>query len=354
MEQRRNYGYDILRVIAISMVVAIHANAAYLWQKPAGSLGALLTLQITALCVSSVPVFFMLSGALLLDVPETVSLKDLFRKRLRKQFIPFALWSVIYTVVRIITGKIPLSFTSFLDLFNEPAYSQFWFMYTLLGIYLILPFLQILVNKLTQNRFRYLLILWFVFSILIPLLSHYTPFRLSNHVDLVLSEGYIGYFLLGFYLKKYRSETSGTAGLLLFAAGTVITGITVWIEWLNTNVENAVRVGNTYGNYLLPGAVLSAIGLFLFFQNNKTPSSNKTKAVISELSLLTMGVFYIHMLVLTALDFFGLIKSNVFWMNVCKCVMIIVISFCVSFLISKIPIINTLLLGVKKKRGENH
>ena len=353
MDKPRNYGYDVLRIIAISMVAIIHTNSSFLWNEPSKTFAALIMIELTGLCVSSVPLFFMISGALLLDSEKTVSIKDLYTKRILKQFIPFALWSILYTVIRIAAGKIPLSFSSFFMLFHEPAYSQFWFMYTLLGIYLLLPFLQILANKLTKNQFTYLLIIWFVFSVAVPLLTHYFPsFSISNHVDLVLSEGYIGYFLLGFYLKKYKSNVSGKQGLLLFAGGTVLTGVTVWIEWLNTKVPYAIRVGNTYGNYLLPGVLMSAIGLFVYFQNKDFSVSGRAKAVISKLSFLTMGVFYIHMLFVLAFEKTVQISGLNIIELIIRAILVIVASFVSIFVLSYIPYLNKFLVGYQTKNKE--
>ena len=60
-----------------------------------------------------------------------------------------------------------------------------------------------------EKKIEYMLVLWAVFCIVVPIISRYVPsFKLSEHVDLVLCEGYIGYFLLGYYLKKYNLDVN--------------------------------------------------------------------------------------------------------------------------------------------------
>jgi surface polysaccharide O-acyltransferase-like enzyme len=64
-------------------------------------------------------------------------------------------------------GKIPFAFSSFTALLYEPAYYQFWFMYSLFAIYLLLPVLQAVVLKLERRHLEYILILWLVFSLVL-------------------------------------------------------------------------------------------------------------------------------------------------------------------------------------------
>jgi surface polysaccharide O-acyltransferase-like enzyme len=286
----------------------------------------------------------MVSGSLLLSGKKSVSVGELYKQRIPKQAIPFIIWSIIYVVVRIVMGKIPLNAESFTSLLYEPAYYQFWFMYTLLAIYLLLPLLQTLIKHCDKQKIEYILVLWFVFSIAVPLVSRWVPgFRISEHVGLVLCEGYIGYFILGHYLKKYKSNIKPSVGALMWLCGAIGTGIFAVVEFL---CSKEVYSGFVYQAYLTPFVVLSSCGVFILFGNSKINVKEKTAGVISGLSVLSIGVYYIHMLVLTALEKIGILGNTNILILIVKILATYILSLIGAFIISKIPFIRKILLGV--------
>ncbi len=345
--EKRNVGYDIMRILAILMVVGIHSNVIFL-QNPPGSVGWLFAMLLNTVYLVSVPLFFMISGALLLDKGKDITVKELYQKRLPKQAVPFLVWSGVYILMRVMMGKAVLSFTIFSNLLHEPAYYQFWFMYTLLGLYLILPLLQALMNTLDKQRKDYMLLLVALFSVIVPLLTRYIPFfAISSHVDLVLFEGYIGYFLLGSYLKDYGRAVSAGKALGLYAVGAVVTLVGACVEYFYSVSAGIAYVGNVYQNYLLPGVVMSSTGLFLFFQNKKLVIRDKTVKMLTAVSGLSIGVYYIHMLVLTAAKYVWFKPSQNILLLLVSTVAIYGISLMGAWIISKIPIARRWLLGMK-------
>lgn len=347
---KRNTGYDIIRIFAIFMVVAIHSNVAPLVFSKGTPMWYFVMLMQT-ICLVAVPLFFMLSGALLLSDEKELSISELYKKRLSKQVIPFIMWSLVYVVVRVVMGKIPLSISAFTSLLYEPAYYQFWFMYSLLAIYLLLPVLHTLIKHCDKKKEEYILILWVIFSIIIPLASKYVPdFKISDHSNIVLCEGYIGYFILGHYLNKYKTDISAGKSALLWFLGAGTTGICAVIEFVYSQKTGAAYNGFVYQAYVVPGTAIASIGAFLFFQNRKYMLKDKTKSFIAKASMLSVGVYYVHMLVLTAFEYMGFKgESNIIILGA-KIILTYMVSFLGSFIISKIPFINTAFLGIKAGR----
>ena len=346
--KKRNVGFDFIRILSIFLVVVIHSNVAYL-ATDKGTVGWHVIMLCTSLCLVAVPLFFMVSGALLLDTNDVISIKDLFFKRILKQALPFLVWSLVYVVARIIMGKISFSFSAFSDLLHQPAYYQFWFMYSLFAIYLLLPILQVIVLKLEKKHIEYLLIIWIVFSTLFPMLQKFLPgFAISSHVDLILCEGYIGYFLLGYYLKKYHAKISAKKSLPIAFVGLFLTGLSSVIEY-NVCTNKAISYqGYFYQTYLTPFVAIAVIGLFLFFQNAKFSEKGKSLRALRTGAELSIGVFYIHMLILTLVESFGLIGDSNVLVLVAKIVIVYSCSYLLSFVISKIPFVNKVLMGIEK------
>lgn len=335
-QKKRIMGYDYLRVIAIFMVVVIHGNVSFVSNN---DLLRLTTMEIEALCLISVPCFLMISGALLLE-SESNSMWRSLKRRLVKQGLPFIVWSLLYVVVRIVLRKVPASIQVFTSLLYEPAYYQFWFMYTLFAIYLLLPILTPLVHHISKRVYQYALAIWLLFSVLQPTMGHFfSAFRLSEHVDLIICEGYLGYFLLGNYWKKYGTQITTKKAAWLFICGCGITGIFVLGEYILSGVDFQ---GYLYRSYLTPGVVMAASGAFLFFQNSNYTNS----IIITHLSNVSIGVYYIHMLVMTAFEYAGFSGADNLLICELKCVAVYGISTLIAICISKISGLRKILLGM--------
>ena len=338
MEQRsRIIGYDYLRILAIFMVVMIHGSVTLLGGGNKNL--QFVAMEINTLCLISVPCFFMISGALLLDDQNENPFSG-FKQRLLKQGIPFVIWSFIYVAARILMKKIPLSWQAFTTLLSEPAYYQFWFMYSLLAIYLLLPILNSLLRKLSQRVLQYTLGLWLVFSVIQPTLEAFVPVaRLAEHVDLILCEGYLGYFLLVYYLRQYGTSVRKRTALWMLAGGSLITMALSAVVYVFMGQKAAAVF---YEGYLTPGVALAASGAFLLFQN----SSLRFNKLVKTMSELSVGIFYLHMLVLTAFEFVGFKGERSLLICLAKVVATYGVSAVIAWVIAKIPVIRKLLLGI--------
>lgn len=344
---KRNTGYDLIRIISIFLVVASHANVAYLGANQ-GKAGWFFVVVCTAICSVSVPLFFMVSGALLLDADRVITLRELFLKRIPKQAVPFAVWSLIYVIARIVMGKIPFSLSAFTSLIHEPAYYQFWFMYALFAIYLLLPALQAVVLRLERRHLEYLIALWLVFSLFIPTLQVLVPgFNISEHVDLILCEGYVGYFLLGYYLKKYHAKASPRAAGIFGVSGVALAALVSVAEYFISAERGAKYEGYFNMAYLTPFVAVAAAGIFVSLQNlsfKKDGTLCKSLKLGSELAI---GVFYVHMLVMAVLEHIGLLADTSVVLLICKTAVSYIASLAIAFVISRIPYVRKILMGLK-------
>ena len=107
MKEKR-LDYELMRILAIFLVVFNHTDTRgfFLYQVPGCSgLNAVLSLLLATICKIAVPLFFMISGGLLLHRQE--SLKDLFRKRIVRMGIVLVLFSGILYGVWIHWGFVP-------------------------------------------------------------------------------------------------------------------------------------------------------------------------------------------------------------------------------------------------------
>ena len=91
--EHSQYTYiSVLNVMAAVAVIMMHANVSF-WvdkTKPYWDTANV----IESVFYFAVPVFFMLTGATLIDYHERYSTKEFFLKRFKKTVIPFIGWSV--------------------------------------------------------------------------------------------------------------------------------------------------------------------------------------------------------------------------------------------------------------------
>lgn len=92
-EKKRLVQLDILRCMATYLVVLLHVISPYLNSSAhyGQSLWTVCNL-LSFLCQAGVPLFFMLSGCLLLEDEGTLNCTEFYKKRLRRLLTPFLCW----------------------------------------------------------------------------------------------------------------------------------------------------------------------------------------------------------------------------------------------------------------------
>lgn len=254
---------------------------------------------IESICRSAVPLFVMLSGALLLGKNE--QLMFFYRKRLHKVAIPFVIWSLVYLVISYLSefifnssDKNKLLWLAS-QLKNGTAY-HLWYIYMILGLYLTIPYLTKLIPKLNKIDFYMFFILWACTLFLkVPIINTYFP-----NFDLTFFTGYIGYLLLGYFLTKNDNYFSIKSGAFMVMAGWICT---ILLTYLSSQQEK--RFVGIFYNYLSPNVALITAGIFIILRDIKIKSPIFQK-IIQTVSKYSFGIYLTHVLIITILYKFGL------------------------------------------------
>lgn len=190
----RNITYDILRVLACMMIVAMHSPL------PCEHANGALVSALSYLTAPGIGLFFMISGALLLPVKQGTSF--FLKKRFTKMLYPTLFWSLFYLCMNVwLRGEEVSWGRSLLSLpFSTQGNPVLWFMYTLLGLYLLAPILSRWLQAASQRELTFYMALWAI-TLCYPLLRYIVDVNTSNTGVLYYFTGYVGYFVLGYYLK---------------------------------------------------------------------------------------------------------------------------------------------------------
>ena len=341
---------DLIRTIAIVLVILLHAS---IEQYP-------IVDEVTSdvfvrwwsvniydsIARPCVPLFVMLSGALLLQ-PSKVEepLSVFFKKRFSRIGLPFLFWGAAYFAWRFFVNQEVLTLNSIGEGLIWGPYFHFWFLYVLIGLYLITPLLRVLVAHANWKLIRYFLLLWVVGTSAVPLLSIFGAYSFDSNVFLLT--GYIGYFLLGLYLLKVRLRPS-----ILYIA------LALGLVWtiVGTYLITASIGGNRqyfFYDFLSANVILASVALFLLLSSvqygkieKRFPHFNGLLHFISENSL---AIYLFHIMVLEALQkgYLG-VKISLTTINpVLEIPLVTIVTLLICLLIiyplKKIPVLNKLI-----------
>lgn len=289
---------DFIRVVAIALVVLLHASSPVMYQiatTPAAvwNIHNLID-SATRVCV---PLFFMVSGFLLLGSNEQNDLHPFrdVRKRLIKLLVPLVAWSIIYRVVPIyLGGRWPTPgeiADALVDLTRGGLVYHLWFLYELAALYLLLPVLRRLF-KGTDRPAIYFACLWFVLLSL-RFASDLTgwPMPIANYVTL----GSTGYLVAGHLIRRHLASPSPALAAAALATYLVLTGATCYLTQLYS-----LRAGayvELFHVYTTPNVVLMSISAFIVLMFVAQRSALATSSLVKSLSACTFGIYFVHVLI---------------------------------------------------------
>ena len=113
-------------------------------------------MTVEASCRWAVPVFVMLSGALLLDPVRDEAPSDFYRKRFWRIGIPLLFWSLFYTLPRAAANGFDAPVMADIGTklaHGRPAYHMY-FLFVIAGLYLFTPYLRIIVRSVSCAELR--------------------------------------------------------------------------------------------------------------------------------------------------------------------------------------------------------
>lgn len=229
----RRRDYDILRVASMAAVVYLHAAPYALRQQEDMALWHFSNV-LAALCNVAVPVFFMMSGALVLRSERTADPAYVLRRRLPHVLVPFLAWSLLALVPIWWQDGAQAALDKLLAMGYTTVLVPYWFLYALIPMYLFSPFLKLLTDRMKAAHWRYFLLLWVGVTVGLGTLRRFVPppwnGPITENMTLGVSllEGYLGYFLLGAWLEGRRPKFSRRTLWIVFLLDWAAISLGTW------------------------------------------------------------------------------------------------------------------------------
>ncbi|KGY11009.1 membrane protein [Vibrio tubiashii] len=299
--------FDLLRCVAAVAVIAIHVLAPYRHE-----FGVIpFSEWVTAIGVNSVtrwavPVFILITGALMLSDTRPFDVKYYVRRRLGKVLVPFIIWSLFYAYL---SGWSNSGFDAaqvsqvLTDSVTHATYYHLGFFYYFIPLYFVIPFFQLVVKNYGDGALYAFVGIWLMTTLLF-LLRIDGPW--SHELWL-----YSGYLPLGYLLyKRVPLSSLSAVGAVLLGTGALF--ITGYMVITNSIAAQEYTIGR-WLSYKTLNVVLAASMIFLvcrYFGESLSEQSNRVVGFISQHSL---GIYILHPIFLWPMKEFGWYQGHPAW-----------------------------------------
>ena len=345
-DKQRIVFLDWLRAAACLMVFLVHAcecvySNDYSFSIPSETARWAIGLIQGFVRPIAVPLFLMASAYLL--VPVTRSTGDFLRKRFARVGIPFVVFLFLYAFLPALWGEftwaeawanVKQAGINFI-----PRESHLWFVYMMLGLYLIMPVISPWLQKVGKKEEGFFIGLW-AFTLCLYLFRHFfgpvfgecwwNPYPFFYYVS-----GFVGYIVLGHYIKEHIHWSTRKTCLVCIPVLVACYAFQVWRFYqrsfmVDTPAELEMHLQN---DTILAGIMSTCV--FLLFKCIKTPG--RSYGLVKKVSQASYGMYLMHMLMLPAI--FGLMNgflpvplaiiSTALLTYICSCIL--------SLLIGRLP-----------------
>lgn len=282
----RYNNYDLLRILATIAVILIHVNYQYFaYRAYTPSMDKYYIIESVFNMVSrfAVPIFVMLSGAFLLHKESNGDAKTFYKKSSRKLLLPTLVAMAVFLLIDEISAvRAGQGYMTPIKSVLEGSFYNLWFMYMLLGLYLLTPFIVKLKNAIsarTFERMTYVLLVWAVISQATT--TYQTPYSLG------VIGAYLSYFLMGNVIFEKTKDGCKRPAWLYFLGAAVVFAVTFVIRY-----EGYTRyLFDAYTNFFSPMIMLASILIFYGF------SGIHIKRDFSKLASLMFYVYLFHTII---------------------------------------------------------
>ncbi|MEZ4668492.1 MAG: acyltransferase family protein [Anaerolineae bacterium] len=339
----------VVRALAMCVIVTLHVAfpLIYLYNSASYDNWWIATMFYAWGKVGS-PLFTMVSGLLLLNPAKDQPIPVFFKKRFMKVLLPFIAWVFIYLLWRILFYNEMLSLHDILvAAVQGPMYYHLWFIQMILGLYLATPILRIYIRHASRSNLTYFLSVWFIANSVLPIFQRFTGIEVG--IDIVVTSNYVGYFVLGHYLRDATIQRKHILPLMMaIVAALVFTQV--------ATLKMTEELQGTFDNFFLLhesfNLVVIAVCAFLLLKSlnynmifSRMPFLNRGMLLISNNSL---GIYFIHVMFidLLASGRLGFVLSASSWHPLFAIPLVAIIALVASIIsvtvMKKVPVLRNI------------
>lgn len=331
--------FDYLNITACIAVVYLHCNN--MVHTFATGWNWILALSIECIFYFAVPIFFMLSGATLIEYRSRYDTKTFVIKRLTKTLIPFLFWSLFWLFMQswYFDQPLPGLRTAISEILSTQIVSAYWFFIPLFGLYLSMPLLSLLKGR--AKIIDYLIVSSFILTSVIPVICRFVGITWNDSLAVSSASSYILYALLGYRLSTVQLTSSQSKKIYLLG----FLGLLIRFLYSLISSELKHEVDRTLFDYLAFTSVFYSAAVFVWFKNhNRNAIGGKFTSLIKSMSSCSFGIYLLHQPILNMLifDFLGVQQQSITF-RLFGALVFYIILLIIVYILKKIPIVNRLI-----------
>ena len=299
----RSSDLDFLRIIAAIAVVVIHCAAILVLERDVNDTTWMVGNIIDSFMRWCVPVFVMISGALLIKEKVFKERAAFIKKRLSRVAIPLIAWPFIYAIFSAFVLAIPFNGERlwFGIVAGDPAPGHLYFLFLIAGLYVATPLISLFVANVTRTQLWRVTIGIMVATVLWHAAEY---FILRGGAPLnFLTQGlpYVGYYLLG-YLLWTAKVTPRVVRIMsvAFVAASLAIMLGTYVLVKNFGIYVGYYFYAFPSVFVMAAAPAAFVCLRAFYawaiERFKKPLRNKIEASLPKIAALTFGVYLVHLL----------------------------------------------------------
>jgi len=324
MSTERKIYIDYLRVFCCLGVIMIHilTDAKVIFSD--SKILASLTIVASNCMHFAVPIFFMITGYLFLTNDKSANLALYVKKYVLKYVYAIFIFGYCYAVIELIFNKkftFNLPIIALINTIKGDTWTHMWYLYTLVGVMLFIPLLNIIKNT-NKKYLDYVFMITFINSFIFPLINNL--FNVKIAIDLIIFSPYLVYVMLGYYIGNFYNYNRKLVIAILFVS---LLGIN-FLEFFNFLSFDC----NFFAKYNSLFVLIYSCCIFVLFSK-----ISSKKNIIIKISNETYGIYLIHMVFVYFI--YRVLKINPYKITILiplNFLLVFLITFSFSYLFTKI------------------
>ena len=205
---------DIIRILSTFAVIVLHVASSKWYETPVNEYSWQIFNIYDSLTRFCVPLFVMLSGMFFLNPDKDISISEIYKKYILRLLLAIYFWGIFYQATNILIKyyldkeiiNVEIIKISIGKIILGPPWYHLWYLYMLIGLYILTPIYRIISKYATKENLLYFISIFFIFGTCLNLVNKLLSF-IDSRCKIFLSidslVDYTGYFFIGYYLSKY-------------------------------------------------------------------------------------------------------------------------------------------------------
>ncbi len=336
----KRYVYlDLLKVLAVFLVIYNHSHQ---YINDTNFLVEFFHYFFYDVCKIAVPLFIMTTGVIFLG--RNTTYHEVFFKRIFRIVIPLLV--ILGINILLYGGDLKGIILAPFSIYTIPEYPYWiWYLYMLIGLYIVTPFLQKMIKNFNDKDYKMFFILFLILPSILEMFPYITnivlgePYRIVDSIFLCTFSICVGYYVLGYYLSNKTFDFKKIKTCIILAFVFVILGfiyLYLGIDKFHLTFDTLI----TYQSFLICIVSICVFILFKHFIGNCT-GNERFNGIICFLSNLVFGIYLFHVFIIRFLYECGFMEM-IFGFNTCLGVLVLdilcfVLTGFIVYLLRKIP-----------------